>query len=146
MPKTLSQLKSLRSHVSFLTKIGSGSKAIDARDLMSCADNAKRDAMMLKLKLSSLAESVHGVTRKNMGDAFGTFMGNYRGNLRNINREFFKLQSATSELDKIAAEALSDPGRWGDAAADTAVAQLTGILNQLMEFWAKLRVKEKLSV
>lgn len=145
MPIVLTRLKELRWHVSMLSEIGAGSKSIDARNLKSSADSATREAIQLRHQLTSLAEFVHSVTRKGLGDSYGTFMGNYKGNLRNINKEFVKLEQAISKLHQLSSDKLNDPGRWGDSAAETAVTELFGMLNSLLEFWTHLRVKEKLN-
>ena len=145
LPRIEQQLRVLTRHVRMLASIGEQG-SMDGRDLLRCVAKAKNDAMMLRHDLGSLAQQAASVRRTAIGqDAYGQFQANVGGLLRNIDDALAALERAIRDLELIASERIGDPGRWGDAAAATPVAELISLLQTLLEIWRLERVRYKLT-
>jgi hypothetical protein len=144
MPRVLGKLRLLGAHLRFLSAM-SGTKAVEPRDLLRCTRDAREAAYDLKHSLTQMAEFRSSVGRRGLGERYGLFAANYQGLSRQISAEFDVVEQRAKDLEQGALARLNEPGRWGDAAAGGAVAELSALLAQLLELWGLLLVKRKLS-
>ncbi|WP_140637200.1 hypothetical protein [Methylibium rhizosphaerae] len=144
MPRVLGKLRALGSHLRLLSALG-GTKALEARDLLRCARDAREAAYDLKHSLTQMAEFRSSVGRRGLGERYGLFAANYQGLSRQISAEFELVERRAKDLEQGALARINEPGRWGDAAAGGAVAELSALLAQVLELWGLLLVKRKLS-
>ena len=140
MPRVEYQIFVLTNHVRFLSKTD-----LDGRTLIEESNRAMAAAVELRHSLNSLAVAASSVTRRSLGEDFGQFQSNYRGNVRNITKNFDKLDVAIKNLVATASEKTNEPGRWGDAAMPSPIADLISLLGALMEIWKMERVRSKLN-
>lgn len=143
MPRILATLRALDAHLRFLGSVADR-KGIEPRELLRCAHEAREAAFDLKHSLAQIAEFRASVSRRSLGEVYGLFAGAYKGLSRQIADEFDAVERDASQLQQRALARLNEPGRWGDAAAPGVVAELAGLLNQILEMWSLLRVKPKL--
>lgn len=139
----LARLRDLNAHVSLLSKIGSGS-SIEARELLRCATESKRIAIQLHHQLETVADMAHAVTRRGLGQGYGSFQSNFNGIRRRIAAEFVILDVSIRKLDVAVSERINEPGRWGDAAAPSAVSDVIGFIGQILDLWRLQRVNRKI--
>ena len=143
MPRILGKLRALGAHLRFLSGV-SDSKAVEARDLLRCARDAREAAYDLKHSLTQIAEFRSSVGRRGLGERYGLFAANYQGLSRQICAEFEVVEQRARALEQGALARINEPGRWGDAAAPGVVAELSALLGQVLELWGLLLVKRKL--
>lgn len=144
MPRILGKLRALGLHLRFLSRM-SGTKAVEARDLLRCAHEAREAAYDLKHSLAQMAEFRSSVSRRGLGERYGLLAANYHGLSRQISAEFEVVEQRARELEQGALARINEPGRWGDAVAPGAVAELSQLLGQILELWSLLLVERKLA-
>lgn len=143
MPRILGKLRALGSHLRFLSGVGD-TKAVEPRDLLRCAHEAREAAYDLKHSLTQIAEFRSSVSRRGLGERYGLLAANYQGLSRQISAEFELVERRARALEQGELARIDEPGRWGDAAAPGVVADLAQLLGQVLELWGLLLVKRKL--
>ena len=142
VPKIESELAQLQSHVSFLI----ADKYIDARDRSRIQDEVMKHAIQLKHRIGAVMNMSKSVTRRSLGDRYGTFRGNVRAGLSRLDRKLDDLDDSIDILREKNHAEMNDPRRTsGDGVSgiiDT-VPEWISVLNDLGQFLGLLRLKRK---
>jgi hypothetical protein len=132
MPKLEAEVKGIIRHIEFL--LGS-SAYVDARDMLKCHDDILSRTIRLKSSASAVSQKASSIQRRQLGDRYGQFMGNYSAIAVRVEKEISRLDDALLRLRTMSFEKINDPRRWGgeeyDGVADT-IQEIISLTNDAM--------------
>jgi len=144
LPKLELETAELQSHVNFLV----ADKYIDARERLRIQGEVMTFAMQLKHRISDVMSMTKAVTRRSMGDRYGTFRGNARAGMARLETRLDQLDESIDELRQKTHDEMNDPRRTSSESVsgiiDT-VPEVINVLNDLAQFLGLLRAKRKAS-
>ena len=126
MPKLEAEVKGITRHIKFL--LGS-SVYVDARDLLKCHDEILSRTVSLKRSAAAISQKASSIQRRQLGDRYGQFMGNYGAIAGRVEKEISRLDAALIRLRTKSFEKINDPRRWGGEEYDGVVDSIQEIIS-----------------
>jgi hypothetical protein len=120
MPKLEAEVRGLTSHIEFLL---SSSASVDACAMLEQHDKILSGTVRLRSSAATVSRKASSIERRQLGDRYGQFMGNYNAIAGRVEKEISRLDDALLRLRIKSFEKIQDPRRWGgeeyDGVADT---------------------------